>query len=150
MAASTDLSRLSHHLGHLGAQLVAAGAEGAEAGGSDVQLALSGRVQQLVELQHLLLDGVEVAQPLPAFDLPLPLHLGPQTLLLRFSQPQFEDLMKGRREKGNWLDFETAVFQITFREILSIQPIFYRFQFTLDTCDDCTFILFRCSSFSFS
>lgn len=98
-ATSTDLCRLSHHLGHLGAQLVATGAERAGAGGSDVQLALSRRVKLLVELQHLLLDGVEVAQPLPAFDLPLPLHLSPQTLLLRLSQPQLEDLIRERRGK---------------------------------------------------
>lgn len=96
--ADTDLCRLSHHLRHLGAQLVPSGAQVAEAGGGDVCFGLGGGIEQLVELQDLLLDGVEAAQPLPALHLPLALQLRlPQTLLLRLPQPQVEDLMHRMR-----------------------------------------------------
>lgn len=106
--------------------MVAAGAEGAEAGRSDVQFALSGRIQQLVELQNFLLDGVEVAQPLPAFDLPLPLDLGPQALLLRFSQPQLEDLMKVTKKRESitpckTLIIRTSIFDTTLQVKLGLQ-----------------------------
>lgn len=71
---STDLCCSPHHLRHLGAQLVPAGAEGAEAGQGRIVFTLGGWIQLLVELQDLFLGGVKVTQPLPSFHLPLSLQ----------------------------------------------------------------------------
>lgn len=89
----TDLCSLSHHLRHLGAQLVPSGAVGAEAGRWEVRLGLGGGLKQLVELQDLLLDAVEATQSLPALRLPLPLEFClPKTLLLCLPQPEVDEL----------------------------------------------------------
>ena len=58
---------------------------------------LVGGVQLLAEVQHLLLQGVEVPQADLAFFLPEPLLLRLlQALLLRLPQLQVENLQKGR------------------------------------------------------
>lgn len=89
----TDLRRLPHDLRNLRAELVPSGAEGAAAVCGELGFGLFGRIQQLVELQDLLLDGVQVPQPLSAVRLPLPLKLRLlQTLLLRLPQTQVDDL----------------------------------------------------------
>lgn len=89
----TDLGGLPHHLGHLGAQLVPTGAEGAETGLRELSAGLAARLQELVELQDLLLDGVEVSQPVPALRLPLALQLRlPKALQLCLPQTQVYDL----------------------------------------------------------
>ncbi|TNN52421.1 hypothetical protein EYF80_037381 [Liparis tanakae] len=96
----------------LGAQLVPAGAVGAEAGGRQLRPGLGGGLHQLVELQDLLLDAVQVAQALAAVRLPLPLELRlPEALLLRLPKTQVEDLdIQGEGEGNNLLLTPDALF----------------------------------------
>lgn len=80
------------------AQLVASGPEGGRVELQQVSVRLGlGGVQLLVEVQHLLLQGVEAPQAGLAFFLPQPLLLRLlQPLLLRLPQLQVENLQKGR------------------------------------------------------
>lgn len=77
-------------------QLIASGPEGRQVDPGQVS-ALVGGIQLLAEVQHLLLQRVEVPQADLAFFLPepLPLHML-QALLLCLPQLQVENLQEGR------------------------------------------------------